>query len=295
MIDKGTRALSTSLLLARLGRVALTPPSERQLVERLLTAAGDSGCRSTDVVKAIYVGLKLHLRVCMCGAARDRTMALFEALVTTLVGPGGDQTLHLHGPIGGDEVAQRFAAIRLGDFVSTTLEAVEQGKAWFILIDTPGDPTTTLRWVEREIAATLRAIGRSEHTLPANLFILVAAGESPADPSRCWLSLPAPDWDTGYQTQIERTTPPVGYQRQLLEIQLTSAIYRQRLRGRFGWPDAGATTKVVGLAPSMVKRWLAASVDEQQRGLWVDSDPLANAYQALRVLEQSPAAEPCAV
>jgi hypothetical protein len=293
LIGKGTRALSTSLLLARLGKVALTPPSERQLVERLLVAASDSGCRSTDLVKAIYVGLKLHLRVCVCGPARDRTMALFDSLVTTLVGPGGDQTLHLHGPIGMDEVAQRFAAIRLGDFVGTTLEPVEQGKAWFILIDTPGDPTTTLRWVEREVAATLRATDRPDHTLPANLFILVAAGEWPADPARSWLSLAAPEWENSLQAPLERTTPPVGYQRQLLENQLTGAIYRERLRAP-GWPDVATTTNLVGLAPSMVKRWLAASVDDQQRGLWVDSDPAANAYQALRVLEQSATAKPYA-
>ena len=292
LIGKETRALSTSLLLARLGQVALTPPSERQLVERLLVAASDSGCRSTDLVKAIYVGLKLHLRVCVCGPARDRTMALFESLVTTVVGPSSEQTLHLHGPIGADEVAQRFAAIRLGDFVSTTLEAVEQGKVWFMLIDTPGDPTTTLRWVEREVAATLRATDRSDPTLPANLFILVAAGEWPADPARSWLSLAAPEWESSQQAPLERRTPPVGYQRQLLASRLTGAVYRERLRGRVNWPDVAATTNLVGLAPTMVRRWLAASVDDQQRGLWVDADLAANAYQALRVLEQSATTQP---
>lgn len=293
MIGKGTHALSTSLLLARLGKVALTPPSEQQLVQRLLVAANDIGCRSTDVVKAIYVGLKLHLRVCVYGPERDRTMALFESLVTTVIGAGSDQVLHLHGPIGGDEVAQRFAAIRIGDFVSTLIDPIEQGKAWFILIDTPGDPTTTLRWVEREVAATLRAAGRCGHMSPANLFILVSAGEAPAQSQRCWLSLSAPQWDSIYRPQIEPRVPPVGYQRQLLEHQLTGPAYRSRLRG------AQAALKLApnsnGLSSQMAKRWLAASVDDRQHGIWIDSDLAANARYALEVLETLHTAHSCSV
>ncbi|HEY0734890.1 MAG TPA: hypothetical protein VGD69_08265 [Herpetosiphonaceae bacterium] len=294
MIGKGTHALSTSLLLARLGKVALTPPSEQQLVERLLVAATDVGCRSTDLVKAIYVGLKLHLRVCLYGPARDRTMALFESLVTTVVGAGSEQVLHLHGPIGGDEVAQRFAAIRIGDFVGTLIEPIEQGKAWFILIDTPGDPTTTLRWVEREVAATLRAGGRCGHMLPANLFILVSAGETPSQPQRCWLSLAAPEWgDSVYQPHVEPRVPPVGYQRQLLENQLTGPAYRSRLRRAQSAlklpPDVG------GLSSQMARRWLAASVDDQQRGIWIASDPAANARHALEALEALHMAHSCSV
>lgn len=293
MIGKGTHALSTSLLLARLGKVALTPPSEQQLVDRLLVAANDIGCRSTDLVKAIYVGLKLHLRVCVSGPARDQTMALFESLVTTVIGAGSDQVLHLHGPIGGDEVAQRFAAIRIGDFVSTLVDPIEQGKAWFILIDTPGDPTTTLRWVEREVAATLRAVGRCGHMLPANLFILVSAGEAASQPQRCWLSLSAPEWASIYQPQVERRVPPVGYQRQLLENQLTGAAYRSRLRG------AQAALKLApdisGLSSQLVKRWLAASVDDRQHGIWIDSDPAANARHALEALQSLHMAHSCSV
>jgi hypothetical protein len=294
LIGKGTHALSTSLLLARLGKVALTPPSEQQLVERLLVASNDIGCRSTDLVKAIYVGLKLHLRVCLYGPARDRTMALFESLVTTVIGAGSDQVLHLHGPIGGDEVAQRFAAIRIGDFVSTLIEPVEQGKAWFILIDTPGDPTTTLRWVEREVAATLCAGGRSGHMLPANLFILVSAGEAPSQPQRCWLSLAAPEWgESIYQSHVEPRIPPVGYQRQLLENQLTGPTYRSRLRRVQAAlklpPDLG------GLSSQMARRWLAASVDDEQHGIWIDSDPTANARHALEALEALHMAHSCSI
>ncbi len=285
MIGKGTQALSTSLLLARLGKVALTPPSERQLIERLLAAASDIGCRSSDLIKAIYVGLKLHARICVCSAARDRTMALFDALVTTIVGAGSDQALHLHGPIGGDEMAQRFAAIRLGDLVSTVLEPVEQGKAWFILIDTPSDPTSALRWVEREVAATLRANGQCGHMLPANLFILAAAGERPAHIDRCWLPLAAPDWDSSYQPQFETRVPPVGYQRQLLESQLTRHAYRQRLRRLMSGPLLQEAKMPSRLEPSMIRRWLAASVDDQQQGIWVDADPVANAHQALAALD----------
>lgn len=293
MIGKGTHALSTSLLLARLGKVALTPPSEQQLVERLLVAANDSGCRSTDLIKAIYVGLKLHLRVCLYGPARDRTMALFESLVTTIVGAGSDQVLHLHGPIGGDEVAQRFAAIRIGDFVSTLIEPIEQGKAWFILIDTPGDPTTTLRWVEREVAATLRAVGRAGHMSPANLFMLVSAGEAPAQPQRCWLSLAAPEWDTIHQSRVEPRVSPVGYQRQLLDNQLTGPVYRSRLRQ--AETALSLPLDIGGLSAQMVRRWLAASVDDRQHGIWVDADPAANARYAVEALESLYLAHSCSI
>lgn len=292
MIGKRPQALSTSLLLARMGKVALTPPSEQQLVERLLVAANDIGCRSTDLVKAIYVGLKLHLRVCVYSPARDHTMALFESLVTTVVGAGSDQVLHLHGPIGGDEVAQRFAAIRIGDLISTAVDPVEQGKAWFILVDTPGDPTTTLRWVEREVAASLRAVGRCGHMLPANLFILVAAGEPPSQPQRCWLAMAAPEWDGVYRPRVEPGVPPVGYQRQLLENQLTGSAYRERLRGLNSWSKL-PMPHVVGLSAQMLKRWLAASVDDRQQGIWITTDPAANARHALEALEALHMAQPC--
>jgi hypothetical protein len=292
LIGKGTHALSTSLLLARLGKVALTPPSERQLLERLLVAANDIGCRSTDLIKAIYVGLKLHLRVCVYGTTRDRTMALFETLVTTVIGAGSEQALHLHGPIGGDEVAQRFAAIRIGDFVSTAIEPIEQGKAWFILIDTPGDPTATLRWVEREVAATLRAGGRSGHALPSNLFILVAAGEAPSQQQRCWLSLAAPEWDAAPPVQVKPALPPVGYQRQLLENQLTGPAYRERLRELQGWLEQPLPA-AAGLAPQMLRRWLAASIDDRRHGIWIDTDPAANAHHAISALASLHGAHPC--
>jgi hypothetical protein len=220
-------------------------------------------------------------------------MALFESLVTTIVGAGSEQVLHLHGPIGGDEVAQRFAAIRIGDFVSTLIEPIEQGKAWFILIDTPGDPTTTLRWVEREVAATLCAVGRAGHMSPANLFMLVSAGEAPSQPQRCWLSLAGPQWDTIHQPSLEPRVPPVGYQRQLLDNQLTGPVYRSRLR------EAQAALKlppdIGGLSAQMLRRWLAASVDDRQHGIWIASDPAANARYAVEALEALHLAPSCSV
>lgn len=276
MIEKQTHALSTSLVRVRLGGVAMTPPSEQQLVARLHLAASAVGCAAPDVVTAIYVGLKLHLRVCVCGPARAQTVALFEALAHTMVGPDSDQLLHLRGPVGADEMAQRFAALRLGDFISTVLDPAAQGKAWFLLIDTPGDPTPLLRWIEREIAVTAQTHGRSGHTLPPNLFVLVAAGDWPQQAERCWLALAAPAWVERPTTVLAPTLPPVGYQRQLLESQLTSAVYRRRLRasqGRLRQPVAASLT---GLSPKMIGRWLAASVDAHYQSLWIASDPVTN-------------------
>lgn len=281
MIEKQTHALNTSLVRVRLGGVAMTPPSEQQLVARLHLAAHEVGCAAPDVVTAIYVGLKLHLRVCVCGPARQQTMALFEALAHTMVGPDSDQILHLRGPVGADEMAQRFAALRLGDFVSTVLDPAAQGKAWFLLIDTPGDPSALLRWVEREIAVTARTHGRSGHALPPNLFVLVAAGEWPQQRERCWLALTAPEWSEQPTRSFAPTLPPVGYQRQLLESQLTSAVYRRRLRAGQARLHQPVAASLQGLSPNMIGRWLAASVDAHHQSLWIINDPVTNVRQSV--------------
>lgn len=281
MIEKQTHALSASLVLVRLGGVAMTPPSEQQLVARLHLAASEVGCAAPDMVTAIYVGLKLHLRVSVCGPARGQTMALFEALAHTMVGPDSDQILHLRGPVGTDEMAQRFAALRLGDFVCTVLDPAAQGKAWFLLIDTPGDPSALLRWVEREIAVTAQAHGRSGHALPPNLFVLVAAGEWPQQHERCWLALAAPEWSEQSARSFAPTLPPVGYQRQLLESQLTGAVYRRRVRSGQLPLRRPVDMSLRGLSPNMIGRWLVASVDAHHQSLWLVNDPVTNVRQSV--------------
>lgn len=284
MIEPTSRALGTSLVFARLGGLATTPPSEQQLVERLQAAARDVGCCTPDVVTALYVGLKIHLRVCVCGPARAQTMALFDAIVTTLVGPESDQALHLRGPIGSDQMAQRFAALRLSDFVSAVLEPAAQGKAWFLLIDTPGDPTAMLEWVEREIGATLQAAGRARRALPANLFVLVAAGEPPPlhENPPCCILLAAPTWGEPVKQPTPQSVPPVGYQRQLLDWQLTSAAYRHRLH--YGGTHSFVATSV---RERLLVRWLAASIDQQGHGLWEPLDRAANRRKAVAFLHAS--------
>lgn len=278
------QALGTSLVRARLGVAAVTPPSEQQLVARLQTAASRIGCRTPDVITALYVGLKLHLRVCLYGAARQQTVLLLDAIAATMIGSDSEQMLHLRGPIGADAMLQRFAAIRIGEFVSTVLEPTAQGKAWFLLIDTPGDPTSLLKWVEREVAATMQARGLPGGTLPQNLFVLVAAGEQPAAPQRCWLTLEAPEWFDQPAQIVVQPLPPVGYQRQLLDYQLTGKVYRLRLRAHRSQAVQWLTPQRLGLAPSMIGRWLAASIDAQQQGLWMPTDLQQNTRRALAVL-----------
>ncbi len=283
-MNGGRQALATSLLLARMSGAA-QPLREHHLLERLRSAAAATGCQSQDFATAVYVGLKLHWWVLVCGPVRDRAMACLDAVAATIVGPGSGQTLHIHGPLGTNTMAQRFAALRLGDFVATALDPAEQSRAWFVLVDTPGEPGTTLRWVEREVTATLRAHGRPGRVLPGNVFVLAAAGAAPGLVERCWLPLAAPAWADIGVGQPAPLTPPVGYQRHLLHSQLTRATYRQRLRDGEAWRRTSRLARARNLDPSRVARWLAASVDERQQGLWVHADPGANARKAVRVLE----------
>lgn len=282
-MNGGPQALATSLLLARMSG-ATQPLQEQHLLERLRGAAAATGCQSQDLATAIYVGLKLHWSVLLCGPARDRAMRCLDALVGTVVGPGSGQTLHIHGPIGSNPMAQRFAAVRLGDFVATALEPAEQSKAWFVLVDSPGEPTATLRWVEREVLATLRAHGRAGRDLPSNVFVLGAAGTAPSMPPRYWLPLQAPVWGDASVGQGQQT-PPVGYQRRLLQSQLTRARYRAWLQDNGAWRQAISLARTRNLDARRVARWLAASVDEWQQGLWVQADAGANTRKAVSVLE----------
>ncbi len=276
-------ALSTSLVLARLGAAATTPLREQDVLARLHAAAGTVGCCSPDMVTAIYVGLKLHLRLCVHGPARDRAMALFDALATTMVGPHSEQILHLRGPVGGDDMAQRYAALRLGDFVAAALDPLEQGKAWFILVDAPGDPDPTLRWVERELAATLRLHGRPGQLLPAQLFLLMAASEPPRVAGRCWLTMRTPAWSDTTASPFELPTPPVGYQRHLLRCQISGRAYRRQLHATGAWAAHRGEHRRQGVE-RYAARWVAASFTDDQRGLWIADDPAANARRALAVL-----------
>lgn len=283
-MNGGPYGLGPSLLLARMGTAAQLP-REQQLLARLQTAASNVGCRSQDFVTAAYIALKLHWRVIVYGPTRDRTLSCWDALTATMVGSRSQQTLHIHGPIGSDSMTQRFAAVRLGEFTAAAVDQDGQNKAWFVLVDTPGDPTPTLQWVEREIGAMFQANGRKAETLPSNMFVLVASGERPVHTQRCWLSMVAPEWSGGAEYVDVSTTPLVGYQRQLLDSQLTSVMYRQRLRDGHVWRGAIAVARARGLSWSQLRRWLAASLDERHQGLWVANDLVANARRAISVLE----------
>lgn len=282
-MNGGSQALATSLLLARMGAGAQSAP-EQILLERLQMAGCGAAGAAPELMTAVYVGLKLHWWTVLHGPARERAMACLEAVATTFVGTGSGQTLHIHGPIGSDMMQQRFAALRLGEFVAGALEQPDRSTAWFILIDTPGDPRDTLRWVGAEVAATLRANGRPGRVLPPNIFVLAAAGAAPAQPERCWLPLAAATWGEGGASMGALRTPPVGYQRQLLHSQLDRVAYRRRLRASDAWVRADAAAWSRGPERRLVARWLAASVDERGGGLWVRSDPVANARQAVGVL-----------
>jgi hypothetical protein len=269
-----SHALTTSLLAARLGPGATVPPTEYQFVDRLRTAGSESGCRSVDWITAIYVGLKLHMTVCVHGQSRDRTVHLFDTLVGAIIGTQSEQALHLRGPLGDDVVAQRFAALRLGEFISAAADALNHDKVWFLIVDTTGDPAPMLGWIEREIRATLRANGWLKRRL-GNLFVLVAASDPPALAQTHCLSLAAPFWNDVPAQRSSATLPPVGYQRYLLDHLLTGRDYRQRLRAM--------GTDAAGDSP-LTRRWLAASVDDRLQGLWDRTSAAANRHKALAAL-----------
>lgn len=276
-----SHALSVSLARARLSATATLPLQEQDVLARLHAAAGALGYDVADVMTTLFVGIKLHLRMALYGPARDHSMTLLETLAATMVGPDSDQVLHVHGPPGQTEMLQRYAAVRIGDFIATLCEPAEQGKAWFLLVDAPGDPEPTLAWLDREVTTALRACGQSGATLPSNLFVLAAVGARPARLRRCWIALPTPARTTTVESGAAPALPPVGYQRHLLHWQLTGARYRRRLRT---WPALGRLAR--RSTHSWLARWLAASVDEQLRGLWVPDDPEANLRCALAALEQ---------
>lgn len=267
--------LTTSLLAARMGHGAVTPLTEHQFVDRLRTAVSDRHSRLQELVTAIYVGLKLQMTVCVSGSSRERTAQLFDAVAGAIVGAQSDQTLRLRGPVGNDAVGQRFMALRLGEFVSAAADGLNGDSVWFLIAETAGDPAPMLRWMEREVRATMRANG-STKPRPGNLFVLVAANEPPSGPDGRWLSLAAPFYGDAPVRSGGGTLPPVGYQRCLLDHLLTPSVYRRRLRS-IG--QAGARGR-------LARRWLAASVDDQGRGLWAQSDVIKNAREALGALER---------
>lgn len=277
MIERTSYSLSTSLVLARLGQAAVKPLSERSFLERLHVSAAEAGCMSADTVTAIYVGLKVHLPICVYGATRHRTLALFEALMTTIVGTDNDQTLHLRTPGTDDSMSQRYAAVRLNEFICNVVEPSAQGKAWFLLIDAPGEADAMLRWVMDEITTTLQLCHYPSRMFPPNLFVLVAAETPPSRLEQDWLSLPAPVWCAAAPKTPALALPPVGYQRLLLDYQIavpTSPVSHT---------SADRNARAVACA-DLRQRWLAASIDAQQRGLWVRDDLVANTRRALAVL-----------
>jgi hypothetical protein len=285
MLDNTTRALSTSLLQARLGTAALMPHSEQLLVTQLQAAASTIGCASPELVTTIYLGLKLRLRLCVCGA-HNRTLSLFDQIASVLVGTGSDQRLLLASPLAIDDVSRRFAAIRINDFVSTALDPGQQDKMWFIFVNSPDQPNAMVHWLEQEVMATVRTEMPEKRCWPANLFVLVASEHPVSLPVDDWLSLQAPAWKEQPYTYPNTTVPPVGYQRFLLKRQLTGSAYQAWLRTSRQRLPITSLVRATQLPPSLANRWLAASVDNQGQGLWVTTSPIGNAYYALKVLKE---------
>jgi len=284
--------------------VATTPPGEQQLLERLRAAASEAGCRAPDVVTSVYIGLKIGMRICVCGAAPGAAQALVEAVVATLVGLDSEQVLRLHGPLAGrpsalpdrpEDVTRRYAAVRLNEFVAAAVDPLAQGKAWFVVAEAADQAGALARWLDHELRTALRSAG--VRSAP-NLFVLLAAHEGPSGRpgsaegaaalpgrpvpphvERGWLCVPLRRFKRP-TTQRAAAVPPVGYQRQLLDSLLTGPLYRKLLRAQPPRLRYGARRG--GLA----RRWLAASRDAAGRGLWRPS-PAANARRALLALERT--------
>lgn len=277
MLNNSTYALSTSLLRARLGQVATLPPTEQQLVERLCTAARSLEYPETDVVRALYIGLKLHLGVCLYGSPAAQSMLLLDTLAATIVGPASDQIVRLHVPTPADTMARRFGALRISDLIGSALDPVQGDKAWFLLLY-GDDAATVMTWAEQEIAAALPGVNAQHRDRwPHNLMVLVAASNGAVQSSRHWLTLRAPQWISKQALLAPPGLPPVGYQRQLVGARLCGSTYLHWLRAAkhsIRQNESASQSK-------MVSRWLAAAVDAQGQGLWAPSDPQANLAQAL--------------
>jgi hypothetical protein len=282
-MNAGTNVLGTSLVRARLGTVATTPPLERRLLERLQRTATDMGCCSNAFVTAAYVGWKARYHLCSAGAGRERAFALFDALATTVVGADSGQILRLYNPCNRADrtvLSGQYAALRLSTFISTLLDPCEHGKAWFVLVDVPGAATPTLHWLDHEVAATLRANGWTGARPPRNLFVLVASDRHEELPPH-WLGLHTPRWSDVPLTR-GADVPPVGYQRHLLASRLSARQYRRWLIQNRSWLRHAAL-------PLWAGRWLAASEDEYGLGLWHAHDRMLNAQRALQArIETTP-------
>ena len=164
----------TSLMLGRWGKVATTPPGEQQLLERLRAAASEAGCRAPDVVTSVFVGLKIGLRICVYGSVPGGAAALIEAIAATIVGMDSEQVLRLHGPIA-EGVTRRYAAVRLNEFVAAAVDPLAQGKAWFVVANSPADAGDLTRWLDHELRTALRSAGARS---APNLFVLLAINEA---------------------------------------------------------------------------------------------------------------------
>lgn len=274
MVYRPSAPSGTSLVLGRWGRAATTPSGEQQLLQRLRAAASDAGCRAPDVVTSVYVGLKLGLRLCVYGSAPGGTQALVEALAATVVGADSEQVLRLHGPVA-EGMARRYAAVRLNEFVAAAVDPLAQGKAWFVVADTPGEAGVMGRWLDHELCTALCSAGARA---APNMFVLLAAGEVPACVERGWLCVPLRRFK---QAPVRRVAavPPVGYQRHLLDNRLTGPVYRRLLRSE---PRRRIRRT---RRDSLFMRWLAASRDAQGRGLW-RSAPDTNTRRALLALRR---------
>jgi hypothetical protein len=278
MIYNSTQALSTSLLRARLGQVATLPRTEQQLIERLCAAAHAIGCSDGDIVRALYVGLKLRLGVCLYGVPTAQALPLLQTMAVALVGAGSEQIVRLQAPRADDSVMRRFAALRISDLVASALAPAQEDKAWFLLLH-GDDAPTLLAWAQLEIRAALGAEARRS-CWPSNVFVLAAVPDWPLQSVRHWLPLRAPYWTPPPVLPAPVSVPPVGYQRQLIAARLGGATYLHRLRAA----KSAMVSRSDSLPSKLVRRWLAAAVDAYGRELWVAGDAQANAHHALAVL-----------
>jgi hypothetical protein len=279
MVNNSTHALSTSLLRARLGQVAMLPSTEQQLVERLCNGVRAMGYPHTDLVRALYIGLKLRWGICLHGAPVEQTLPVLETFAATLVGTGSEQVVKLQAPRADDAVMRRFGALRINELVGCALDPAQGSKAWLLLLHGE-DAKTLLAWAQHEIAATIGVGAQRRDRWPNNLFVLAAAPSCHVRGLRHWLALRAARWTPPTTVSLQTAVPPVGYQRQMVAGRLCGSAYLHWLRGA----QRASAAWGAAVPSKLVSRWLAAAVDAQGRGLWVADDPDANAQHALAAL-----------
>lgn len=272
-----TLSLGSSLFGARLAGRPEAAPSEAELLAYLRRCVrGGAADPAPGEIAGLLIGLKLGVPL-VC-TAPGGPPAVVAALAAALVGEA--DLLRLRGPLARDPVRARFEAVRITDFVIRALEsepATESrssqpapyggsGAPALLLVEVAGDPQPTLAFLDQQIYQTLRTAGRLR---AVNLFVIVTAPAGEYRWSRPWhmLQFSAPEY-VGAQPPAP---PALGYGRRLVAARLTPSDFRARLR---------TLQFHGGMAPKLLTRWLAASFDDEGRGLLVPDDAIANASSA---------------